>query len=189
MSHPENDRRERDRRERSRLQHEAEHARPHKKVSVMGYLAILFAAAFLLLLLSYFMQQRVNREAIDGLTDSSISAMQSLDNLISQKDSLEEEVADLKQRLTQLEQENNSLQSTIEHAGDLQTGLDRQLEAMDWFWRIQREASRGQYGAARKLIEAFEATGLPSSLPTTNPADPDGRTPAEQYRAVVDLLT
>ena len=31
----------------------------------MVYLAVLFAAAFLLLLLSYFMQQRINRETLD----------------------------------------------------------------------------------------------------------------------------
>ena len=31
---------------------------PNKRLSVMNYLTILFAAAFLLLLLSYLMQQR-----------------------------------------------------------------------------------------------------------------------------------
>ena len=39
-----------DKQERSRLQHEAEHERPHKRSSVLLYLVILFAAAFLLLL-------------------------------------------------------------------------------------------------------------------------------------------
>ena len=56
-----------DKQERSRLQHEAEHERPHKRSSVLLYLVILFAAAFLLLLMSYFMQQRANQEAMDKL--------------------------------------------------------------------------------------------------------------------------
>ena len=65
----------REEQEMQHLQHEAEHARPHKKVSVMGYLAILFAAAFLLLLLSYFMQQRANQQAISGLEATSSNAV------------------------------------------------------------------------------------------------------------------
>ena len=60
-----------DKQERSRLQHEAEHERPHKRSSVLLYLVILFAAAFLLLLMSYFMQQRANQEAMDKLEQTS----------------------------------------------------------------------------------------------------------------------
>ena len=45
-----------DKEEQVSLQHAAEHEKPHKKLSVMTYLVILIAAAFLLLLLSYFMQ-------------------------------------------------------------------------------------------------------------------------------------
>ena len=77
------------------LQHEAEHAKPHKKVSVMGYLTILFAAAFLLLLLSYFMQQRANEQAISGLQATSNNAFDSINNLIAEKDRLTGEVEDL----------------------------------------------------------------------------------------------
>ena len=44
--------------------------KPGKNTSVFTYLAILFAAAFLLLLLAYFIQQRNSEVAIDGLKDS-----------------------------------------------------------------------------------------------------------------------
>ena len=40
---------------------------PTNAISVLLYLAILFAAAFLLLLMSYFMQQRANQAALDNL--------------------------------------------------------------------------------------------------------------------------
>jgi hypothetical protein len=56
-----------DRQDFEHLQHEADRVRPRPKVSVLGYITILFAAAFALLLLSYFMQQRNNEEVISGL--------------------------------------------------------------------------------------------------------------------------
>ncbi len=73
-----------DKQERNRLQHEAEHERPHKRSSVLLYLVILFAAAFLLLLMSYFMQQRANQEAMDKLELTSDSATQSLENILQE---------------------------------------------------------------------------------------------------------
>ena len=48
------------RRSSASLQHQAEHTRARRRISVMGYLLILFVVAFLLLLLAYFQQQRIN---------------------------------------------------------------------------------------------------------------------------------
>ena len=69
-----------------------------KKSRVVTYLAILFAAAFLLLLLSYFMQQRANEQAITDLTQS-LTSVHSLQNLVdvntklqSENDRLEKEL-------------------------------------------------------------------------------------------------
>lgn len=84
------------------LQHAAEHERPHKRLSVMNYLTILFAAAFLLLLLSYLMQQRTNSETIEGLKQS-VSAMQSIDSLQKEKEGLESQVALLEEQVAHLE--------------------------------------------------------------------------------------
>ena len=86
---------ERDPHQGGALQHDAEHERPHKKNSVLFYLMILFAAAFLLLLLSYFMQQRVNQEALDDLEQTSNSAVESLENLIAERDALKLQVSAL----------------------------------------------------------------------------------------------
>ena len=43
----------------------------------MGYLLVLFAAAFLLLLLAYFQQQRINADTSNALQQS-VSAVQSI---------------------------------------------------------------------------------------------------------------
>lgn len=169
------------------MQHEAEHARPRKKGSVMSYLAILFAAAFLLLLLSYFMQQRNSQETISGLKDS-VSAMQSVANLIADNEALHQEVAAQESQIKRLEKEASSLEAA---STALQGQLDEQnkaLTAMDWLWRIQRAYSRGSKSDARTMVEEFEATGLPAYLPATALSGVDGPSPATQYDALLDAL-
>lgn len=170
------------------LQHEAEHSKPHKKVSVLSYLTILFAAAFLLLLLSYFMQQRTNEQAISGLKDTSNSALQSIDNLIEEKDALAQQVNDLQNQLS--EQKGLTAQKNTD-ASLLQEKVNAaqaQLQAMDWFWRIQRAFSRENYGDCRDLIAAFTASGLVPSLPDTALSGYDGPSPFQQYQEIVNLL-
>ena len=171
------------------LQHEAEHERPpRRKSSVLFYLVILFAAAFLLLLMSYFMQQRANQEVISGLENKSVSAVQSLDSLLKENESL-------KQQVTEMEEQNNALKTEASAAtvknGQLSAendALRRQAQAMDWLWRIQRSFSRGAYRDAREMVEQFEATGLVPSLPTLSTDGTEGRTPAEQYQAILEAL-
>ena len=56
--------------------------RPH----LLSYLVILFSAAFLLLLMSYFMQQRESdQQVIDGL-QKNMSAMQEMDQSLVWED-------------------------------------------------------------------------------------------------------
>ena len=178
------------------LQHEAEHAKPHKKVSVMGYLTILFAAAFLLLLLSYFMQQRANEQAISGLQATSSNAFDSINNLIAEKDELAQQVEDLEGQVAGLQEELDTAQNQLsdaqadaETAQTAQADAQKALEAMDWFWRIQRQFSRGYYTDAVNIMAEFEASGLPQYLPqealTGREGDPS---PAQQYQDIKDVL-
>ncbi len=181
-------RREQDQRvDRHRLQREADQSRPKKTVSVVGYLAILFAAAFLLLLLSYFMQQRSNEQAISGLKDS-VNSFQSVETLmdtnqrlIQESAALNDQAEALEQRVAALEREQLAAQQTKER-------LEKELKAMDWFWRIQRAYSRGKKSEAKDLIAQFEATGLSVSLPQTSSAVPAGPSPADQYDAILSAL-
>lgn len=178
------------------LQHEAEHAKPHKKVSVMGYLTILFAAAFLLLLLSYFMQQRANEQAISGLQATSSNAFDSINNLIAEKDELAQQVEDLEGQVAGLQEELDAAQNQLsdaqadaETAQTAQADAQKALEAMDWFWRIQRQFSRGYYTDAANIMAEFEASALPQYLPqealTGREGDPS---PAQQYQDIKDVL-
>ena len=100
---------ETEKQERGRLQHAAEHERPNKRNSVLFYLVILFAAAFVLLLMSFLMQQRANQAALDDLQQTSDSTVQSLENMLQENESLKEQNAELQAQVDALEEQVNSL--------------------------------------------------------------------------------
>lgn len=103
------------------------HETPRKGHSVMLYLAILFAAAFLLLLLSYFMQQRTSQEAITGLKES-ISSMQSMETMMQHNSDLQKE----------LDKKDDKIAALVEEKNDLELAL------------VQTKA---ELAAARKLLD------------------------------------
>ena len=112
---------ESDKQERGRLQHAAEHERPRRRGSVLIYLVILFAAAFLVLLMSFLMQQRANQEAIDNLQQTSESAVQSLENLLQENEALKEQNGALQTQLDELQgQLDGAAQAEQEELGALQ---------------------------------------------------------------------
>ena len=95
---------------------EAKSASPKSKrrgASVFTYLAILFAAAFLMLLLAYFIQQRNNDVAMDHLRDS-ITSYQSLDQLIEKNQSLGDENKQLTQDLEAAQEDSQQWQTLYE---------------------------------------------------------------------------
>lgn len=182
MSHPH------DPQEQELLQHDAEHERPRKKSSVLFYLVILFAAAFALLLMSYFMQQRTSEEAIDGLKQTSISAVQSLDQLLQERDALQVQVNEMAGQLAALQDETAAL---VEDAEAMRADADlanHALAAMAWFWQIDDYYARGYHTDARKLIDSFELTGLKTSLPAENTIGTDRFSPAQRYQEIYDAL-
>ena len=81
--------------------------------SVFTYLAILFAAAFLMLLLAYFIQQRNNDVAMDHLRDS-ITSYQSLDQLIEKNQTLGDENKQLTQDLEAAQADSQQWQTLYE---------------------------------------------------------------------------
>lgn len=170
------------------LQHEAEHARPGKKNPVLFYLLILFIAAFLLLLMSYFMQQRANQDAMNDLKQTSNSATQSLDNLIQERDALEQQAAALESQLGSLE---NRLDEALAEKAILEGSLaavEQQAEAMNWFWQIDDYYARGYFTQAKAMMERFEAKGLPAALPEENTTGTDRFSPAQRYQEINEAL-
>ena len=151
--------------------------RPH----LLSYLVILFSTAFLLLLLSYFMQQRhTDQQVIDGLQQN-MSAMQTAQNVIERnKELLDENQA--------LRSANDALKKQAETSAANDEQQKNTILALDYLWRIQREYFQGRYTSARALIQAFEQAGLEDYLPDTPISDPNYRTPAQQYKSIYNLL-
>ena len=162
-----------------------------KRNPLLWYLVILFAVAFLLLLLSYFMQMRNNAETINGLKDTSISAVQTLDNLIASRDKLLAQVDELEDQHKQLEEENAALEEALSQATAQGETLERQVQALDYLRRIQSFYTSGSYRSARMVIEAFQAAGLEDALPTEGAYQNDSGSvpsPADEYKAIYDAL-
>lgn len=165
------------RRSSASLQHQAEHTRTRRRISVMGYLLVLFAAAFLLLLLAYFQQQRINTDTNNALQQS-VSAVQSIQNLMTDNETLRSQVADLEEQVETLTARSQELADTME----------KQTRAMDLFWQVDEAYVRGRYVLCRQLIQSLEdlSDGAPlkSYLPTESTTDNDRFSPAERYQEI-----
>lgn len=161
------------------IQHQAEHARS-RRPNVLSYLAILFAVAFLLLLLAYFQQQRMNSETNDALKQS-VSAVGAIENMMSDNDALRQEVELLKNDY--LELKDLYLSESKAHGE-----FEARAIALDYLWRIQRYWDRGNREEALTLVEQLEQSGYAAALPTANPSNAEGPSPMEQYNALLDAL-
>lgn len=163
---------------------ESLHAKPSgkrksKSRPVTVYLTVLFAVAFLLLLVSFFMQQR-NHEAIMDIT-SSVDKAQTITDLELAKQQLEFKLEDSRQALDQAKAENETLTQQL-------SDQQKATQAVDWLRRIETAYRQGAYSTARRLMTQFQATGLEGNLPTEAVTE-DGTVPLEAYRNLKNMLT
>ena len=86
------------------IQHQAEHTRVSRRGSIVSYLAVMFAVAFLLLLIAYFQQQRLSAEATDAWKES-VSAVGTLQSMLEDNDRLRTQVEALEDRISAMEEE------------------------------------------------------------------------------------
>ena len=105
-----------------------------RKAALLRYMAILFAVAFLLVLLSLILQTHSSKSTISELSAASTSA---LDNAVK----LQEQNRALQEEKQQLEDELDAVQKKL----DEETALNDQLLAGD-----AGRAKRCQAGAARQ---------------------------------------
>lgn len=160
--------------------------------SVFQYIAILFAAAFVLLLFTSMMErrqfealQRENQEQIDDLQQDSITAVNSLNGLYKENDKLKEQVAELEEQLQQQTQLYQSKQETLLQN---QESLEKSLQAMDWFWQIDEAYARGRYSLCRSLIRNLESAGLVEYLPRESTTANDRFSPYDRFQEIYEIL-
>jgi len=177
------------RRESENLQHQAEHTRPRRRAPIAGYLVVLFAVAFLLLLMAYFQQQRQSSEATTDALKQSASAVESIQALMEENKAMREEIEALEDQVSDLKQSSAALSAQVSGLTD---DLDKTRRAMDFFWQLDEAYVRGRYGLSRDLIEALEDTSqgtpLKNWLPKESTTDTERFSPADRYQEIYDAL-
>ena len=161
--------------------------REKRQRSVVHYIAILFAAAFVLMLLTYLMDQRQNEAVVNSLNQSltdlqtSLSDRSSLQDIYEDNLALIDQVDQLEDQVAQLQQERDSLSAQL-------SSQEKTAQAMDWFWQIDEAYVLGRYSLCRELIQELQDTGLTSSLPQESITDNGRFSPAGRYQEIYDAL-
>ena len=155
--------------------------------SVVHYIAILFAAAFLLMLMTYLMDRRQNEEVVDSLNQSvsglreSLSNMQSVQEIYEENQALLQKIDHLEDQLDTLERQGSAQAAELEQA-------EQTRQAMDWFWQIDEAYVLGRFSLCRDLIQSLEDGGLVEYLPQDSITDNDRFSPALRYQEIREAL-
>ena len=165
-----------------------------RQQSAMRYIAILFAAAFVLLLFTFLMERRQteaimqeNQAQIEDLQQS-VSAVQSLKNLYAENDALKEQVAELESKNSRLETEKNTLSGYVTNVELILDKSKKGLEAMDWFWQIDEAYAKGRYSLCRSLITSLDEAGLTEYLPKESVTDNDRFSPYDRLAEIREIV-
>ena len=137
---------------------------------VTVYLTVLFVVALLLLVMSFFMQQR-SHQALEDLT-TSMEESQTTATLQMDNQRLQYELDQAQETISQLEQN--------------QADLEKQAQALEWL-RLIEEAVRTSYGEATELVDQFEKSELTDYLPTESVVE-GKEAPADVYKEIYAML-
>ena len=160
--------------------------REKRQRSVVHYIAILFAAAFLLMMMAYLMDQRQN-EAMNDLNQSlsglqeSLSDQSSLQDIYEDNMELIQQVGQLEEQVKQLEENNQELSSQL-------SDQEKASQSMDWFWQIDEAYVLGRYSLCRSLIQELEDAGLVDYLPKESVTDNGRFSPSGRYQEIYEAL-
>lgn len=162
-----------------------------RQKSVFQYIAILFGAAFVLLLFTFLMERRQyqllqeqNAAQIDDLQQS-VNAVQSLNSLYEENAALKEKTQELEDQVADLEDQVADLEQQV---SDLSEQAEKTSQAMDWFWQIDEAYVRGRYSLCRQLIQSLEEANLKEWLPKESITDNGRFSPYDRYQEIYDAL-
>lgn len=176
----------------------------NKRSSFYVYLAVLFGAAFLMLLLAYFVQRRNNETAMSELRStmnlSREELMEQIEALEEEKQGLAGQIAELEEQLKQEQEASQEFQTLYDgaraSASHLEYSLHRRGEAMELFWRLDLAYAQRDYTLCRELVELMEGGALKDFLPDGGERETyegggwmsDWPSPAERYQEICDKL-
>lgn len=155
--------------------------------SVFRYIAVLFCAAFVLLLFTFMMErrqyQRLQEENQDN-KQQSVSATQTLNGILEENKQLKEQLEEQKGALEELQGRFDRLEDDYTAAEQARVEQSRTAEAMDWFWQINEAYVRGRYSKCRELIASLEGGGLEEYLPKESTTNNDRFSPYDRYMEI-----
>ena len=122
------------------------------KKPVIVYIMILFIAAFLLMAWSFFSHQRSNTEAL-GRLQSSMTAMQEVQELQDQVIALQKELAEAREAADTFEDANETARNQASH---LEYTLERTQEAMEWFWQLDEAYLKSDLEMCKTILVEME---------------------------------
>ena len=143
--------------EQDNLQRQADRSKPRGGRSVLFYLFVLFAAALVLLLLAYFMQQRANEAARSDLEQSSHTAEQSVEQLSEENDALREQIANLENESEYWHDQLIQTTDTLEKLGVSYEQTQRFYVFVKALYTAEVLVSQQQYADAAALFENWDA--------------------------------
>ena len=155
--------------------------------SVMRYLTIMFAAAFVLLFITFAMERRQyealqaqSQEQIDHLQQS-ITATQSLNDLYEENSQLKDQLNDLTNRLEDAEEALANVQHSYELLQIEVQMQESSVVAMDWFWQINEAYVRNRTDLCIELIHSMEQVGFTRYLPRESATGTDRFSPYDRF--------
>lgn len=170
--------------------------------SVFQYITILFAAALVLLFYTFMMERRQyeqrqeeNQANISDLQQESVSAVQRLQGMMEENETLKAQVAQLEHQLAEEKASRADLEARwnelAEEKSSLEETFDWTVRAMDLFWQIDEAYTRGRTMLCRELIAQMEnpetepAAGLLRDyLPTENTSGTGRFSPYDRYQEI-----
>ncbi len=159
--------------------------------SVFQYIAILFAAAFLLLLYTFAMERRQNeilQQENQEHQQQSVSAVQTLEGLMEENAQMKEQLQQLEDQLAEAQRACASEQADKLAAQQSLQDQTRVQEAMDWFWQIDEAFVLKKYTLCRTLIGQLEASGLVGSLPENSVTENGRFSPKDRFQEIRDKV-
>ena len=165
---------------------------------MLRYIAVLFFAAFVLLLITFIMErrqyQRLQEENQDNIRQS-VSATQTLNGILEDNKALQDQVKELEQELARQKAAANEFEAGLDRATAALTHTENVLawtsQAMDYFWQINDAYVRGRTQLCRELITQLEspettpaAGPLMEYLPKENSTGTDRYSPYDRYMEI-----
>ena len=122
---------------------------------VIVYIMVLFIAAFLLMALSFFMHQRSNSEAL-GQLQSSVSAMQEMQETQEHVVQLQKELAKANETVNELMEHKGRIEMLETELAQANQGLDNALGSMDDFWQLDEAYVLSDQERCQELLAVLE---------------------------------